>query len=63
MPYKNPSEHFYPTIIVRIKKENSALYEGPQEAINNENVSASAYVQKAIREKLIRDGYILESDK
>ena len=62
MPWKNPSEHYYPPTQIRILREESAFYEALNDAAKKQGITLQKYFLRAAFEKLVRDGYLLESD-
>lgn len=62
MPWKDKKAHFYPQVNVVMRKEEPAFYEALNDAAKKEGITLQKYFIRAAFEKLVRDGYLLESD-
>lgn len=60
MPYKNPNT-VYRLITLKIRRDDP-IHDAAVYAANNESKTFGEYIRQAIAEKLVRDGYMPESD-
>ena len=68
MPYKDPEKQkqavldarskCFPSITIRIKREDGAMYSALKYASTDISVSVAEYMRIATKEKLQRDGYL-----